>query len=141
MIKINLIDEVGLEKEQIKVLKKVLRLAHRIVKPHKSIINVILVDDATIHQLNLQYREIDRPTDVLSFENTDPGKEMGDVFISIDKAKAQAEEYGHSLRREIAFLSCHGYLHCNGYDHHTPEEEQVMFALQDQILNKAKITR
>ena len=70
------------------------------------------------------------------FEN-----ELGDIFIDIDQAIRQASEYGHSIEREVAFLAVHGYLHLCGYDHMTKEDEEIMFKKQDEILNKAKITR
>ena len=114
------------------------------------IVSVSFVDNAFIHQLNRDYRKIDRPTDVISFAFLDGESDreaqlngggivcLGDIYISIDKAKEQAEEYGHSLNRELSFLFVHGLLHLLGYDHMTPEDEKVMFALQDEILPKEK---
>lgn len=114
----------------------------------EPIVSVSLVDDEFIHQLNRDYRKIDRPTDVISFAFLDNEDDrdaqlhgqgivcLGDIYISVDRAKAQAEEYGHSLNRELSFLFVHGILHLLGYDHMTPEEEKVMFALQDEILPK-----
>ena len=114
------------------------------------IVSVSFVDNTFIHQLNRDYRKIDRPTDVISFAFLDGESDreaqlngggivcLGDIYISIDKAKEQAEEYGHSLNRELSFLFVHGLLHLLGYDHMTPEEEKVMFALQDEILPKEK---
>ena len=66
---------------------------------------------------------------------------LGDIYISIDKAKSQAEEYGHTFKRELCFLAVHGFLHINGYDHMTKEEEKIMFGLQEEILNEAGISR
>ncbi len=111
--------------------------------------SVILVDDEKIHEINRDYRHIDRSTDVISFALEDNEqyyvegmpRELGDIFISIDHAKAQAQEYGHSLRREMCFLFCHGCLHLLGYDHMKKEEEEVMFGLQKEILGKLNITR
>ena len=111
------------------------------------IISVSLVDNEFIHQINRDYRGIDRPTDVISFaflDNEDrnaiyKSKEpvcLGDIYISVDKAKEQAEEYGHSLKRELSFLFVHGLLHLLGYDHMIEEDEKVMFRLQDEILPK-----
>ena len=111
------------------------------------IISVSLVDNKFIHKMNKEYRGIDRPTDVISFaflDNEDrealyKGKEpvcLGDIYISVDKAKEQAQEYGHSLKRELSFLFVHGLLHLLGYDHMTEEDEKVMFRLQDEILPK-----
>lgn len=109
------------------------------------IISVSLIDDKQIHDINKQYRNIDRPTDVISFafmdnENIDLKKAkgpivLGDIYISIDHAKAQAKEYGHSENREFCFLFVHGLLHLLGYDHMKKEDEEVMFPLQEEILN------
>lgn len=101
-------------------------------------VNVVLVDDESIHRFNKEFRNIDRPTDVLSFEDGSVEAGifmMGDIIISVDAIRRQAEEYGHSIKREFCFLVAHGYLHLLGYDHHTPEEEVVMFGLQKEILH------
>lgn len=110
------------------------------------IVSVSFVDNRYIHKLNKKYRQIDRPTDVISFAFLDADNSydkilysqgiaiLGDIYISIDKAKEQAEEYGHSLNRELCFLFVHGLLHLLGYDHMNEEDEKEMFALQDQIL-------
>ena len=111
--------------------------------------SVILVDDEKIHQINRDYRKIDRSTDVISFALEDNEqyyvegmpRELGDIFISVDHAKAQAQEYGHSLRREMCFLFTHGVLHLLGYDHMNKEDEEEMFGLQKVILDKLQITR
>ncbi|MBE6670860.1 MAG: rRNA maturation RNase YbeY [Ruminococcaceae bacterium] len=100
-------------------------------------ISVTFTDNENIRELNREYRDIDRETDVLSFPMEDDGDEvvLGDVVISLEKAKEQAEEYGHSIEREISFLCVHSCLHLLGYDHETSEEdEKVMFAKQDEIL-------
>mgnify|MGYP005773890021 FL=1 len=119
----------------------------------ESEISISIVDDAEIQQINRQFRGIDRPTDVLSFpqltfaegekmERNENGEVMlGDIIISLERAKAQAEEYGHSLKREIAFLTAHSMLHLLGYDHMEPEEEAEMFARQKAILEIAGIPR
>ena len=101
------------------------------------------VRSATIHKINREYRGIDRPTDVISFAIRDDLEEdipeeeldLGDIFINIDYAKKQAKEYQHSYQREVGFLFTHGLLHCLGYDHMKPEDEKVMFPLQDKILD------
>ena len=115
-------------------------------------ISVTIVDDEEIHKLNLQYRNMDKSTDVLSFPlgadgvydiNNDTGAMLlGDIVISIEHAVSQAKLYGHSLNREIAFLTVHSMLHLLGYDHvDDPEGERIMFAKQDEILNLMGITR
>ena len=113
--------------------------------PNKEF-NIIFVNDKYIQTINRDYRNIDRVTDVISFAlcddpNNEFENELGDIFIDIDQAIRQASEYGHSIEREVAFLAVHGYLHLCGYDHMTKEDEEIMFKKQDEILNKAKITR
>ncbi|HZK23356.1 MAG TPA: rRNA maturation RNase YbeY [Atopostipes sp.] len=123
--------------------------------------SVTIVDNNRIHEINREYRKIDRPTDVISFAIEDNDEEdfeiffetldneeeieiprlLGDIFISIDKAEEQAKEFGHSLDREIGFLAVHGFLHLNGYDHQTEEEEYEMFSLQDEILKENDLER
>ncbi len=104
--------------------------------------DLILVDDETIRHLNKTYRQIDRPTDVLSFpDDTPDAPSLGDVFISVETAKRQAKTLGHSFAREIGFLSVHGYLHLKGYDHHTEEEEAKMVEAQERILKNAGLER
>lgn len=99
-------------------------------------ISLLITDDETIHQLNKEYRQKDRPTDVLSFPMDDEVM-LGDIVISLDTAKNQAQEREIGLDREIAFLFIHGLLHLLGYDHETSvEDEKEMFALQEEILKK-----
>lgn len=112
-------------------------------------VSVVFMNNEQIQAINKQYRNIDKPTDVISFAlmDTDDIIEdieiptLGDIFISIDKAKMQADDYGHSLQREMGFLACHGLLHLLGYDHMTKEEEDLMFQKQDEILNNLKLHR
>ena len=112
------------------------------------IVSVSIVDNRYIHKINKKYRHIDRPTDVISFAFLDsennydkvlfsPGPVvLGDIYISLEKAKEQAEEYGHSLHRELSFLFVHGLLHLLGYDHRNEEDEKEMFQLQEEILSE-----
>ncbi|MCR5308606.1 MAG: rRNA maturation RNase YbeY [Bacilli bacterium] len=111
----------------------------------EPVISVSFIDNEEIHKINKEYRKIDRPTDVISFaflDNEDREKEyksgmpviLGDIYISLDKANEQAKEYGHSLKRELCFLFVHGLLHLLGYDHMKKEDEDIMFPLQDKIL-------
>ncbi len=131
--------------------------------PYEAQVNVLLTDNEGIRQFNKEYRDIDRETDVLSFPNLDfqtPGfyeidEEMeayyfdpesgelilGDIIISVDKVKEQAESYGHSRKREFAFLIAHSMLHLAGYDHMEPGEAAVMEEKQESILSKLGITR
>ena len=111
--------------------------------------NLIIVDNEYIHELNRTYRNIDRETDVITFALEDedsiilPSDErvLGDIYISIDKAESQAEEYGHSLLRELSFLAVHGFYHLLGYDHMTEEDEKVMFKKQEEVLEEYGISR
>lgn len=112
----------------------------------KKEFNIIFVDKDEIQRINREFRKIDRVTDVISFalcddEDIIQTKELGDIFICLDRAFEQAEEYGHSVEREVAFLSVHGYLHLCGFDHMTPEDEEVMFKKQEEVLEEYGITR
>ena len=111
-----------------------------------------ITDDEGIHEINRDYRGVDRPTDVLSFpmfedEGLDEDEALGelilgDIVLSLERAKEQAEEYGHSFERECAFLCVHSVLHLLGYDHEISEEEEIeMFARQEAILQELGITR
>ena len=121
-------------------------------------VDVLFTDDEGIHQINLEQREVDRPTDVLSFpmfdlqpgehpteEDADPGTglvPLGDMVISLERAQAQGEEYGHGTRREVAYLAVHSVLHLLGYDHmdEGPMKAQ-MRAREEAILEQLGITR
>lgn len=112
-------------------------------------VEVLITDDRRIQDMNRQFRQIDRPTDVLSFpgvegERIKPkaiGQYLGSLAISYPRAVSQAEEYGHGVTREIAFLTTHGMLHLLGYDHMEPEEEAEMLAQANAILNELEIRR
>jgi probable rRNA maturation factor len=115
-------------------------------------VSLVLVDDKKIQELNRDYRGIDRPTDVLSFplreavEDEGPKVSvdewlLGDIVVSMETALRQAEEYGHSLERELGFLIVHGCLHLLGYDHQREEERQVMREKEEAILTSLGLTR
>jgi probable rRNA maturation factor len=123
-------------------------------------VSVIITDNENMKEINNTYRKIDRETDVLSFpmldykngnkknlavdDDTNPetgGILLGDIVISIEKAKTQAEEYGHSLNREIAFLTVHSILHLLGYDHEEEEDRALMRRKEESILTQMKLTR
>ena len=142
MLKINYINLYDKSNAYKSTIRYILKKAYKHLKIFDfMIINVILVDDVKIREMNKQYRNIDQETDVLSFENADGLSEIGDIFISIDKTLKQAENYKHSFKRELAFLSLHGFLHCLGYDHLTEDEEKEMFSLQDMIIDNTKFKR
>lgn len=130
--------------------------------PYEAIVDVTLVNNDTIHEINRIQRGIDRPTDVLSFpmieypkagdfskieedmSNFDPDSGeavLGDIIISLDKVFEQAKEYGHTRKREYAFLICHSMLHLLGYDHMVESEEAIMLAKQSAILEILGIVR
>lgn len=131
--------------------------------PYEAEVNLTLTDNEGIHVINREYREIDRPTDVLSFPmlsyeqpgdfdfleneeddnfNPDTGEAiLGDIIISVDKVVEQAKEFGHTEKREFAFLIVHSMLHLFGYDHMEPEEAKVMEELQRKILGEMQILR
>ena len=103
--------------------------------------NVIIVDNKKIHEINKEYRGLDRETDVISFALEDDKsfnrtdiRILGDIYISYDKVVSQSLEYGHSFKRELFFLALHGLLHLLGYDHQTKEEEKIMFGKQEEVL-------
>lgn len=119
----------------------------------EPILSVSLIDNDLIQNINRDYRNIDRVTDVISFafiDSYENGKDLlkkkqivdlGEIYISIPRAIEQANEYSHSIKREICFLFIHGLLHLLGYDHMCEEDEKVMFALQDEILTAKGILR
>lgn len=119
--------------------------------PADTEMSVTLMDNQHIHEINKQYRGIDKPTDVISFAMEEDGDEddiilppdadfdfprnLGDLMISMEKVEEQASYLGHSTDRELGFLTIHGFLHLNGYDHMKAEDEQEMFGLQNEILD------
>ncbi len=114
-------------------------------------VSITLTNNAYIHELNKKYRQIDRPTDVLSFalnESDEPEVEdgpeinvLGDIIISVERAEEQAAEYGHSVRREMAFLTVHGMLHLLGYDHMEEADRLEMEAEQKYVMEQLGIPR
>ncbi|MCM1289665.1 MAG: rRNA maturation RNase YbeY [Corallococcus sp.] len=144
-------------------VKKVLeRALYSLGQPTDALeMSVSVVSAEDIRRLNAEFRKVDSVTDVLSFPTVDVGKQkinlssfaldsidpqthrlnLGDVIICLDRAREQAEEYGHGLKRELCFLSLHGLLHLLGYDHETPLDEEEMVTLQKTILMDAGVTR
>lgn len=141
-------NETNEEIKELENVKEVLEKAIVIEELGVIQFNVIIVDNDYIHKLNKEYRHIDRPTDVITFAledshdmTYDDFRLLGDIYISLDKARNQAIEYGHSFKREICFLAVHGFLHLLGYDHMEKEDEKIMFERQELILNEAGITK
>ncbi len=148
MVKYEIFNETNKEIPEIKVIDKAIKCACKYENLKSGIFNIIIVDNDYIHELNKNYRNVDRPTDVITFALEDDEisitykyRVLGDIYISIDKAIEQSMEYGHSLERELAFLAVHGFLHLLKYDHMTKEDEKIMFSKQEDILNEIKITR
>ena len=133
--------------KELKLMKKVLKGALKKEKVTNARFNVIIITNEEIKALNSKYRGKNKPTDVISFALEENKKEqkflknrvLGDIYISLDKAKEQALEYNHSLNRELCFLSVHGLLHLLGYDHNTKEEEEIMFNKQELILSEKRL--
>ncbi|WP_442595011.1 rRNA maturation RNase YbeY [Neobacillus sp. D3-1R] len=152
---IDLIDETNsVTPEEMQELEKLLNFtAEKQAVESESELSLTFVTNERIHEINLEYRQKDKPTDVISFAMEELGegeievvgaeqpRVLGDIIISIPKAKEQAEEYGHSFLRELGFLAVHGFLHLLGYDHETEEEEKAMFSLQKELLDEYGLKR
>ena len=117
-------------------------------KVENAIFSIIFVEDDEIHQINKEYRQVDRVTDVISFAFEDNDdilyndiRVLGDIYICIPQMKRQAKEYGHSEKRELSFLAVHGLLHLLGYDHMNEKDEKIMFELQELMLDDENIKR
>lgn len=149
MNKVELFNQTEKEITELDTVLKVLDSALKKENLDNVSFNLIIVDNEYIHELNRTYRNIDRETDVITFALEDedsiilPSDErvLGDIYISIDKAESQALEYGHSLLRELSFLAVHGFYHLLGYDHMTEDDEKVMFAKQEEVLEEYGISR
>ncbi len=152
MNQIGMFNETDVElTEEEKMIQKLVKEVLKEEKVRNAECNIIFVDNEKIHEINREYRHIDRVTDVISFALEDemenePSAQyemrvLGDIYISVDRAKEQALEYGHSFLREICFLAIHGMLHLLGYDHQTTEDEKIMFQKQEEVLAKYGIVR
>lgn len=164
-------DQAYLASGQEKMLHEVIEAAAKYLNLPEGIeLDLSIVSNEEIQVLNRDYRGLDKPTDVLSFALTEVTSEfdvdfahldlaeedlddadfeeeeaipqhLGDIIISYPHAQEQAQDYGHSLDRELAFLAVHGFLHLNGYDHQTEEEAQEMFRIQEEVLTTYGLTR
>lgn len=149
MRNIGIFNETQEKVENLEVLEPLLTYALEVENVDNLEFNVIIINNEEIHKINKEYRGIDRPTDVISFALEDykdikyenDYRVLGDIYISIDKVREQAKEYGHSEKRELAFLAVHGLLHLLGYDHMEKEDEKVMFSKQELILDGYGITK
>ena len=133
---------------ELEILNDYVKYVVKKLELEKCEFNIIIVDNEKIHEINREYRNVDRETDVISFAmednmdiEYDDFRLLGDIYISIDKCYSQAMEYGHSRVREICFLATHGILHLLGYDHMVEEDKKIMRALEEEILNEYDIKR
>lgn len=156
-------DEYKINSNLIDLLERILQKAGEAEGIDEGEVALTFVNNERIHELNLEYRGIDRPTDVLSFAMNEAGEDepeiiyaaaddadeeleevpymLGDIIISVTRAQEQALEYGHSLERELGFLFVHGFLHLLGYDHQEPEAEAEMMSKQENVLTQVGLTR
>jgi probable rRNA maturation factor len=148
MLNINFVNETNEKIKELNKLKRLIKFSIKYMKLNNIEMGIIFVDNNRIKELNKSYRNIDRETDVITFRLEDyeevkygKVKVLGDIYISLDKAKSQSIEYGHSYLRELSFLMVHGFLHLLGYDHMNEEDEKEMFKLQEEILDEYGIKR
>lgn len=155
MLIIDFLDETnGVREVDLDLVGKLLQHAAQIEGIEDgSEVSVTFVTNEAIHEINRTYRDKDQPTDVISFALEELGEDeiqiigegiprvLGDIIISTDRTREQAEEYGHSFERELGFLAVHGFLHLLGYDHMTPEDEKIMFGKQDEVLESYGLGR
>ena len=147
-------EDIGIEDSIVEDIKRAVETIGELYDVKDNEVSITLTDDKMIHELNRNYRGIDRPTDVLSFafrESDEPDiitdeideavDVLGDIIISVERAKMQAEDYGHSLRREIVFLTVHGMLHLLGYDHMEEADRLEMEQEQEYIMSQLGISR
>ncbi|KTD88348.1 rRNA maturation RNase YbeY [Paenibacillus etheri] len=154
-------EEYEIKDDLIALLESILQKAGEAEGIDQGEVALTFVDNTRIHELNLEYRGIDRPTDVLSFAMNESGEDeldiiyeveegealedvpdvLGDIIISVTRAQEQADEYGHSLERELGFLFVHGFLHLLGYDHQDEASEAEMMSKQENVLAQVGLTR
>ncbi|MBV5122784.1 rRNA maturation RNase YbeY [Bacillus halotolerans] len=152
---IDIVDETGsVSEEMLKEVENLLQFAaEREGVQDQAEVSVTIVTNEDIQQINKEYRGKDTPTDVISFALEEEGEDeveivgaemppvLGDIIISADRTREQAEEYNHSFKRELGFLVVHGFLHLLGYDHMTKEEEEEMFTKQKDLLDAYGLKR
>lgn len=142
MIKVkinNKISEKKVDEELFDLFEKIVREGVRLEGYNKGEVSIALVDDQSIKKLNQKYRDLNQPTDVLSFPLDD--ELLGDIIISVETAYRQAEEYGHSFQREMSYLLTHGLLHILGYEHKNPGDKKQMRQKEERILSKFNLER
>lgn len=154
MLAIDFMDETEtLQSSDLEFIEKILQHAAVLEEVGNAEVSVTFVDNEIIRGINKEYRGKDEATDVISFAMEERGegepeiigadeeRMLGDIVISLDRTKEQAEDYGHSFERELGFLAVHGFLHLLGYDHMTEADEKRMFSRQEEILSSMGVTR
>lgn len=156
MLNIDFLDETNeVKDEHMALVEKLLQHAAVVERIEgETEVSVTFVTNEAIHEINRQYRDKDQPTDVISFALEEMGEDevqiiggegmprvLGDIIISTDRTREQAEEYGHTFERELGFLAVHGFLHLLGYDHMNEADEKEMFGKQDEILESYGLGR
>jgi probable rRNA maturation factor len=155
ILTIDFMDETeSLKEEELRTIEGLLQFAAKSeLVSSGAELSVTFVDNGRIQEINKEYRNKDQPTDVISFAMEEMGdgemvvvgedipKHLGDIIISVQRAKEQAEEYGHSFMRELGFLAVHGFLHLLGYDHMNEDDEKKMFSRQEDILVEYGLNR
>ncbi len=147
MLTIDFLDETNEVKEEyIQLVEKLVQHAAEVESVKNAEVSITFVTNEAIHEMNREYRGKDQPTDVISFALEEMGegevaiigdeipRVLGDIIISVDRTREQAEQFGHSFERELGFLAVHGFLHLLGYDHMNEADENEMFMKQDEIL-------
>lgn len=141
-------EKLQVEKRTIDALHKAMNIASNLHSLEDSTVNIILVDNAKIREINKEYRGVDRETDVISFALNDfevtfpwEREELGDIYISVEKALEQSREYGHSFDRELVYLAVHGLLHLLGYDHLEEAEKKEMRQEEEKIMAEVGLLR
>lgn len=141
-------EKLQVEKRTIDALHKAMNIASNLHSLEESTVNIILVDNVKIREINREYRGVDRETDVISFALNDfevtfpwEREELGDIYISVEKALEQSREYGHSFDRELVYLAVHGLLHLLGYDHLEEAEKKEMRQEEEKIMAEVGLLR
>ena len=136
------------EKIDFSEVDSVIKFACKHLNIENPLLNIVIVDNEKIREINKEYRNKDAVTDVISFAfeevkdvNYEDVRFLGEIYISYERCKEQAKDYGHSVRREFCYLAVHGLLHLLGYDHMTEEDKKVMRALEEELFNEYDITR
>jgi len=135
----NLQEEIEVTTKIEELIKKVINETAKLEGIDAKEVSVALVTNEYIKELNAKYRDKDEPTDVLSFPLDE--ELLGDIIISLERAQKQANEYNHSLNREVGFLTVHGMLHLLGHDHYQEEERKVMRRKEEEVLTKLNLNR